>query len=48
MLDMVVHRAELRATLSRLMHMLMNKPRSRKAPSPPHHSNGNGKAVAAE
>ena len=48
MLDMVVHRAEMRATLSRLAHMLMNKPRSRKAPSPPHSSNGNGKAVAAE
>ena len=48
MLDMVVHRAEMRATLSRLVHMLMKKPRSRKAPSAPPHSNGNGKAVAAE
>jgi acetyl-CoA carboxylase carboxyl transferase subunit beta len=48
MLDMVVHRAEMRATLSRLAHMLMKKPRSRKAPSVPHSSNGNGKAEAAE
>jgi acetyl-CoA carboxylase carboxyl transferase subunit beta len=48
MLDMVVHRAEMRATLSRLAHMLMKKPRSRKAPSAPHSSNGNGKAEAAE
>jgi len=48
MLDMVVHRAEMRATLSRLAHMLMKKPRARKTPSPPHSSNGNGKAVAAE
>jgi acetyl-CoA carboxylase carboxyl transferase subunit beta len=48
MLDMVVHRAEMRATLSRLAHMLMKKPRSRKAAPPPHNSNGNGKAVAAE
>ncbi len=53
MLDMVVHRAELRATLSRLVHMLMKKPRpkSRPLPSPTSNgpsSNGNGKAVAAE
>jgi acetyl-CoA carboxylase carboxyl transferase subunit beta len=48
MLDMVVHRAEMRATLSRLAHMLMKKPRSRKAPSAPHSINCNGKAVAAE
>src|ERR1700722_6587597 len=48
MLDLVVPRGEMRATLSRLAHMLMNKPRPRtKAVTPPS-PNGNGKAVAAE
>jgi acetyl-CoA carboxylase carboxyl transferase subunit beta len=28
MVDMVVHRRDLRATLSRIAHLLMNKPRS--------------------
>jgi acetyl-CoA carboxylase carboxyl transferase subunit beta len=53
MLDMVVPRAELRATLSRLAHILMKKPRPRSRPltSPTSNgpsSNGNGKAIAAE
>jgi len=48
MLDMVVPRAELRATLSRLAHILMKKPRPRSKPLPPPARNGNGKAVAAE
>jgi acetyl-CoA carboxylase carboxyl transferase subunit beta len=53
MLDMVVPRAELRATLSRLAHILMKKPRPRSGPltsstSNGPSSNGNGKAVAAE
>ena len=48
MLDMVVPRAELRATLSRLAHILMKKPRPKSRPLPPHGANGNGKAVAAE
>src|SRR6202012_1059603 len=34
MVDMVVHRRELRATLSRIVHLLMNKPRAEKTPSP--------------
>jgi acetyl-CoA carboxylase carboxyl transferase subunit beta len=45
MLDMVVHRAEMRATLSRLVHMLMKKPRSRKAPASSPHSNGKAALV---
>jgi acetyl-CoA carboxylase carboxyl transferase subunit beta len=48
MLDMVVPRAELRATLSRLAHILMKKPRPRGKNLPPPARNGNGKAVAAE
>jgi acetyl-CoA carboxylase carboxyl transferase subunit beta len=48
MLDMVVPRAELRATLSRLAHLLMKKPRPKSRPLPAPSSNGNGKAVAAE
>jgi acetyl-CoA carboxylase carboxyl transferase subunit beta len=35
MVDMVVHRHELRATLSRLLHLLMKKPRPRAQPMPP-------------
>ncbi len=48
MLDMVVARGELRAALSRVVHMLMKKPRPRSQTSPPPARNGNGKAVAAE
>jgi acetyl-CoA carboxylase carboxyl transferase subunit beta len=50
MLDMVVPRAELRATLSRLAHILMKKPRPKSRSTPPNlpGSSGNGKAVAAE
>ena len=47
MLDMVVHRSELRATLSRVLHMLMKKPQPRAAPSTvPSNGNGNGHAGA--
>ena len=46
MLDMVVPRQELRATLSRLTHILMKKPRPKSRPLPP--PGGNGRAVAAE
>jgi acetyl-CoA carboxylase carboxyl transferase subunit beta len=35
MVDMVVHRHELRATLSRLVHLLMKKPRPRARTMPP-------------
>src|SRR3984957_6151397 len=47
MLDMVVHRAEMRATLSRTLHMLMKKPRgkTRGLPPPTLNANGNGHAV---
>ena len=48
MLDMVAPRADLRATLSRLAHILMKKPRPRTKSLTPPSSNGNGKAVAAE
>ena len=46
MLDMVVHRHEMRETLSRLLHLLMKQPRpkSKKMPSPA--PNGNGHAAA--
>src|SRR5580698_9431797 len=46
MLDMVVHRHEMRETLSRLLHLLMKAPRpkSRKMPSPI--ANGNGGVAA--
>jgi acetyl-CoA carboxylase carboxyl transferase subunit beta len=45
MLDMVVHRRELRATLSSLLHMLMKKSRPRaKVLSSPPARNGNGAA----
>jgi acetyl-CoA carboxylase carboxyl transferase subunit beta len=48
MLDMVVPRAEMRATLSRVLHMLLKKPRpTAKAPAPPPvASNGNGAHAA--
>src|SRR5581483_3901546 len=44
MLDMVVPRAELRATLSRVLHMLMKKPqpRGQRLAPPTVSSNGNG------
>jgi acetyl-CoA carboxylase carboxyl transferase subunit beta len=47
MLDMVVHRHEMRETLSRLLHLLMKQPRpkSKKLPAPP--ANGNGHVKAA-
>ena len=48
MLDMVVPRHELRAALSRVVHMLMKKPKPRSKPLSPPARNGNGKAVAAE
>jgi acetyl-CoA carboxylase beta subunit len=45
MLDMVVHRHEMRETLSRLLHLLMKQPRPRtkRMPTPP--PNGNGHAA---
>jgi len=48
MLDMVVPRGEMRATLSRLVHLLMKKPRPKSRSLPPPSRNGNGRAVAAE
>ncbi len=48
MLDMVTPRTELRATLSRILHLLMNKPRPRVKNLPPPAGNGNGHAVAAQ
>ncbi len=48
MLDMVTPRSEMRATLSRLVHLLMKKPRPKSKPLPPPSRNGNGVAVAAE
>jgi acetyl-CoA carboxylase carboxyl transferase subunit beta len=52
MLDMVVHRHEMRETLSRLLHLLMKQPRpkSKKMPAPaapPNGHGGNGHAAAA-
>jgi acetyl-CoA carboxylase carboxyl transferase subunit beta len=49
MLDMVVHRHEMRETLSRLLHLLMKQPRpkSKKLPTPPSNGNGNGNGHAA-
>jgi acetyl-CoA carboxylase carboxyl transferase subunit beta len=48
MLDMVVHRSDMRATLSRVLHMLMKKPRpkNKTLPPPPVATNGNGHAAA--
>jgi acetyl-CoA carboxylase carboxyl transferase subunit beta len=48
MLDMVVPRAEMRATLSRLLHLLLkkNRPRAKALPAAPPR-NGNGAAPAA-
>lgn len=48
MLDMVVHRHELRETLSRLLHLLMKQPRPRSKKMPAPAPNGNGHAAAAQ
>ncbi len=45
MLDMVVPRHDMRATLSRLAHLLMKKPRPRSQKSPPPARNGNAAVV---
>src|SRR6478672_2238396 len=47
MLDMVVHRSEMRATLSRVLHMLMKKPQPRgmRLVRPRRPGNGNGGAA---
>jgi len=48
MLDMVVHRKEMRATLSSVLHMLLKKARPRaKSPPPAAARNGNGAASTA-
>ncbi len=49
MLDMVVHRHEMRETLSRVLHLLMKQPRpkAKKLPPPPANGNGNGHAKTA-
>jgi acetyl-CoA carboxylase carboxyl transferase subunit beta len=46
MLDMVVHRSEMRATLSRTLHMLLKKPRPRHQSLPPPIINGNANGNA--
>ncbi|MBV9550708.1 MAG: acetyl-CoA carboxylase carboxyl transferase subunit beta, partial [Alphaproteobacteria bacterium] len=46
MLDMVVHRHEMRETLSRLLHLLMKQPRPRAKRMPSPAPNGNGHAAA--
>ena len=48
MLDMVTHRKELRATLSKVLHMLMKqeKPRSKVLSMPRRPGPGNGGVVA--
>ena len=48
MLDMVVPRADMRATLSRLLHLMMKKPRPKTQALPPPTLNGDGTPVAAE
>ena len=45
-LDMVTPRADLRPTLSRLLHMLLKKPRPKARTLPPPALNGNGRAAA--
>ena len=47
MLDMVVHRHEMRETLSRLLHLLMKQPRPRTKRMPTPAPNGNGHAAAS-
>jgi acetyl-CoA carboxylase carboxyl transferase subunit beta len=46
MLDMVTPRADMRATLSRLLHMLLKKPRPKARTLPPPTLNGHGHAAA--
>jgi acetyl-CoA carboxylase carboxyl transferase subunit beta len=46
MLDMVTPRADLRPTLSRLLHMLLKKPRPKARTLPPPALNANGRAAA--
>jgi len=48
MLDMVTHRKEMRATLSRVLHLLLQqgKPRSKVLPMPKR-GNGNGGVAAS-
>ena len=48
MLDMVLPRAEMRPTLSRVLHMLLKKPRPKARTLPPPTLNGNGRAAAAQ
>jgi acetyl-CoA carboxylase carboxyl transferase subunit beta len=48
MLDMVIPRPEMRPTLSRILHLLMKKPRPKARTLPPPTINGNGRVVAAE
>ena len=48
MLDMVTPRTEMRATLSRILHLLLNKSRPKAKNQPPPSGNGNGRAVAAQ
>ena len=48
MLDMVVHRHEMRETLSRLLHLLMKQPRSKSKKMPSPAPNGNGHAAPAQ
>ncbi len=47
MLDMVVPRAEMRDTLSRVVHLLMKKSAPKASTTPPPARNGNGKAALA-
>jgi acetyl-CoA carboxylase carboxyl transferase subunit beta len=47
MLDMVVHRHEMRETLSRLLHLLMRQPRPKSKKMPPPAPNGHGQVTAA-
>src|SRR6201996_4066760 len=46
MLDMVVHRNEMREPLSRVLHLLLKQPRPKTKRLPPPVLNGNGHAVA--
>jgi acetyl-CoA carboxylase carboxyl transferase subunit beta len=47
MLDMVTPRADMRATLSRILHMLAKKPRPKARTLPPPSINGNGRAAVS-
>jgi acetyl-CoA carboxylase carboxyl transferase subunit beta len=46
MLDMVTPRNEMRATLSRVLHLIMNKPKPTPRATVPPPMSGNGRAVA--